>query len=149
MGIFRKLFQALCLSRSPELKDVPFYANRLSKQMSNIAKVGLKIESYFPRVHQYCPNRYFVADALTAFRSVGGRPGDAALEIYRDIDENINTMKGFLDAWRNAYDIDLTLLSYAEDLYINLRKLREFIEDTPPDMMVSCKEIVIQKRNRC
>lgn len=143
MGLLSVLFDI-----EPRQKDVHFYANRLSEQMLQIAKVGRSIESYIPRAYQECVNRDFIESALTAFKSVGGQSGDAALEIYRDIEKDIETMQEFIHNWKNSTDIDKKVLSLAESLYFQLEKLKTFIEDTPPDMMKDCKEVVINKRKR-
>ncbi len=129
-------------------KDIQFYANRLSEQMSKIAKEGSKIESYLPKAYRKCVNRDFIEDALSAFRSIGRRPGDATLEIYRDIDKDIETMQSFLHNWGDSVEIDKKVLSLAEDLYSQLKKLKDFISDIPSSMMAGCKEIVIKKRKR-
>ncbi|WP_295622932.1 hypothetical protein [uncultured Lamprocystis sp.] len=127
-------------------QDLSFYADRLSCQMLKIAKVGQRIESYLPKAYQRCANRNFIEDALNAFKSVGGAPGDAALEIYRDIDKDIQTMQLFLSDWENSSGIDKKIYYLGKELYLQLLKLKEFIADTPPDMMAACKEIVIEKR---
>jgi len=141
MGLFKNLF-----GEGSKERNVEFYANQLSKQMSTIAKIGVKIETYFPKAYQNCSNREFIEDSLNAFRSVGGQPGDAALEIYRDIDNNTETMRSFIEGWRESANVDQKTLSLANELYGQLEKLHKLMADTPQQMLAECKKIVVQKR---
>ena len=142
MGLFRKLFGEETQSKGMQIKDVQFYANRLSEQMYKIAKLGLKIESYHPKVYKKCANRGFIGGALNAFRSVGGQAGDAELEIYRDIDKDFRTMQSFMDDWRDSADIDKKVVFLAENLNAQLKKLKEFMADTSPDMVAGRTQLV-------
>jgi hypothetical protein len=142
MSFLKKLFE-----NGNSEKDVRYYANRLSGQMYKISKVGIKIESYLPKAYQSCANRAYIEASLSAFKSVGGQSGDAALEIYGDIDKDIETMRSFINDWSESANADKKVMSLAEELCVQLEKLKEFIVDTPPDMMAGCKKIVMQKRS--
>ncbi len=129
-------------------RDVDFYADRLAVQMAKIARLGLKIESRVASAAQSRANRDFIMDAINAFKSVGGTSGDGALEIYRDIDRDIDTMASFLEAWQRAVFTDSRVLALAKELHSELTELRGLIKDTPQDMMIKCKEIVMDKIGR-
>jgi hypothetical protein len=116
--------------------------------MAKIARLGLKIESRVASAAQSRANRDFIMDAINAFKSVGGTSGDGALEIYRDIDKDIDTMASFLETWQRAGFIDSRVLALAKELHSELTKLRGLIKDTPQDMMIKCKEIVMDRIGR-
>lgn len=126
------------------------YSDRLSNQMSRIAEVGREIESAFGFIAAACPDANFINDAMMTFRTIGGRSGDAALEIYRDLDKDIRTAQRFLDKWKghsgHGYD---PILRQARDLYEELLHLREIVNEAGPEMMAEAKRRVRAQRSGC
>jgi hypothetical protein len=124
-------------------KDLHSYAKRLSKQMDKIANVGSKAETYFYDSYQKCANLEFTDDAIAAFKGVERLSGLAAMEIYRDIDKHIGTMHFFLDKWQSSQDIDKKTMKLAKRFYNELKQLKNYFEDIPPDMVADVLRIII------
>lgn len=127
-------------------KDLRFYENRLSKQILKIGILRNQIEEYFHDSYQKCANREFTEDTLKAFRRGGGQPRDDTIEIYGDIDKDIETMYVFLNRWETSLNIDKKTMKLGKRLYNELVRLKNYIENTPPDMIAGVKNIILQKR---
>ncbi|MGD9007696.1 MAG: hypothetical protein PVG41_07230 [Desulfobacteraceae bacterium] len=127
-------------------KDARSYANRLSKQMDKIANVGIKIEKYFHDSYQKCTNLEFTEDAIKTFRGVERLPGSDAIEVYRDVDRHIEAFHVFLDRWKISRDVDKKTMKLGKSMQNEFLKLRDYIEDTPPELVTDVQNIIMQKR---
>jgi hypothetical protein len=116
--------------------------------MGRIGNVGIKIENYFHDSYQKCANLDFTEDAIKAFRSVAGLPTSTETELYRDIDEYIETFTDFLFRWETSRNIDKKTIKLGKNLHNELLKLKDYIEDTPSDMMMDIMNIIMQKSLR-
>ncbi|MGD9007695.1 MAG: hypothetical protein PVG41_07225 [Desulfobacteraceae bacterium] len=129
-------------------KDLRSYSNRLSKQMDKIANVGSKVETYFYDSYQKCANLEFTEDAIAAFKDVGRLAGLAAIEIYRGIDKHIETMHFFLAKWQTSREIDKKTMKLANRFFNELKQLKNYFEDTPPDLMADVIKIIMRKNQK-
>lgn len=111
-------------------KNLRLNENRLSKQMNKIADVGIKIEVYFQDSYQKCANLEFTENALEAFRSVRGLPGNTAIEMHRDIDKHLEAMQIFLNKWDAARDIDKKTMKLGKRLHNELVQLKNYLHST-------------------
>lgn len=89
-------------------------------------------------------NVTFIDDTFSTFKSIGGRAGDSALEVYRDLGDNISTVNGFLQRHRDkkrnpGYS---AIIEQAERLLAELRRLDDLVKQTPPDVMREIKNMI-------
>ena len=129
-------------------KDLSFYRKRLSKQKAKIENVEIQIEKYFRDSFQKCPNLEFTEDTLETFRSVIGRSEDAAMEMHHRIVQDIETLHNFINKWETSRDIDKKTMKLAKRLHHEHVKLKNHIDEIPPDMIEGAKDIIMQKRWR-
>lgn len=120
------------------------YSIPLAKQMMKIGKLGADIEPILRMVSQTCPDVTFIDDTFRTFKSIGGKPGDAALEVYRDLEDNICTLNAFLQKYQDkkrnsAFSV---IIEHAEQLHIELCRLDELVKRTPPDVMKEIKNMI-------
>jgi hypothetical protein len=76
------------------------YSIPLEQQMMKIGRLEPDIEAAFLQAKQTCRDDSFIDDAYRTFRSIGGKSGDAALEVYRDLEANIHTLTAFLQKYQ-------------------------------------------------
>ena len=120
------------------------YSVPLERQMKAIGRLEPDIMAAVHTASEVCQDSVFLDDANRTFRSVAGRPGDGALEVYRDLDDNISTVTEFLDRHRNKRDSPGygEVISQAQRLLDSLQRLRQLVEETPPDIMKAIKNMI-------
>lgn len=129
-------------------KDLSYFRKRLSKQKLKIETVEMKIERYFQDSFQKCANLDFTEDALKTFKSVIGRAEDSAMEMHRRIAKDIGILQSFLNKWESSGDIDKKTMKLAKSLHHEHVQFKNFIDQTPPDMIAGLQDIIMQTRWR-
>jgi len=125
------------------------YSIPLEQQMMKIGKLEPVIMAAVQKAFQECDDRSFINDAYRTFNRIGGKPGDAALEVFRDLEDNISTLNAFLERHQGkkrnpGYS---EVIEQAERLLAELCRLDYLVKQTPPDVMREIKNMIKHRRH--
>ena len=120
------------------------YSVPLEQKMLAIGRLEPDIMAALQTASRICQDRLFVDEASTAFKSVAGRSGDGALEVYRDLGDNIRTMTEFVNRHRTKKDSlgYCEVMGQAQRLLDSLQSLSQLIDETPPEIMKAIKNMI-------
>jgi hypothetical protein len=132
-----------------EFEVIDRYSIPLEQQMIKVGSLEPEIVAALLRAHNICSDNCFVSEAEQLFIDIGGKPGDAALEIYRDLQNNIFNIKAFLQKYDNKTEEYgyKDILSQAKKLFKELQRLDDLVNETPPEVMEAIKNGIRQFRN--
>jgi len=116
------------------------YSIPQEQQMMKIGHVSQEFQSALVEAQTKGINREFTSHAWRLFQELAGKPGDGALEIYRDLQRDIDSTKSFIDKWGPENNPEYNdVLTQASDLYEELLHLQELIDQTPPEVTQEIK----------
>lgn len=88
-----------------------------------------------------------VRDAVQLGSALSGKPGEGALEVYRDLDQNLAQVEAFIAQWRKAVSPESKrLVAVAQQIREALSEMSAFVQSTTPDVMRAIKSGVRQVR---
>lgn len=120
------------------------YSVPLEEQMMKIARIEPDFVAAVQKTTQTCYDTMFIDDVVRTFNSIGGKPGDAALEVYRDLGENISTLSKFLqrhESKKQNPDYSLVIIQ-VERVLAELKRLDDLVKQTPIDIMKQIKTTI-------
>ena len=82
----------------------------------------------------------FLSDAVALGQELSGRPGEGALEVYRDLDSNLQSTREFINRWQGASDSCASrVVEVAREIERELERMRDLVASTPPHVMAEIK----------
>ena len=117
------------------------YSAPLAQQMTRIALVGPRFLQALRAAKLFGgASPQLISDAEVLGQELGGRPGDGALEVYRDLDSNLQSARGFISRWHGASDSHAQhIIEVAREIQRELERMSELVSATPPHVMVEIK----------
>jgi hypothetical protein len=123
------------------------YSKPLEDQMFYIADLGVPLLAAINKADVDGVDRDFIADARTLKAELDGKPGDAALEVYRDLPSNIMTAKSILDKWQSHNELEIqNVLAEVRKTYDALLHFQKLIDDTSPHVLREIKRSIAIQR---
>ncbi len=112
------------------------YSIPLERQMARIGDLTRTLEQSVQNGHHADADASMLDDAARLISDIDGRPGDGAVEVYRDLDRNTETAQTFVNKWQHITDnSSLDVLAAAQETLAALQEMQQQIADTPEDVM--------------
>lgn len=84
--------------------------------------------------------RALLHDAVQLGSELSGKPGEGALEVYRDLDKNLRQTQAFVARWKEEVSPESKrLVSVAQRIREALAEMTALVESTPPEVMRAIK----------
>lgn len=116
------------------------YSAPLAEQMRRIALMGPQFLEAVRAAQSSGSPAPLISDAVALAQELSGKPGDGALEVYRDLDSNLKSTCGFIDRWQSIPDPDTQdVVRSARDVQRELEQMRLLVSSTPPRVMAEVK----------
>ena len=123
------------------------YSKPLEDQMFYIADLGVPFLTAINAADVAGVDRDFIADVRILKSELDGKPGDAALEVYRDLPSNIKTAESILDKWQSPNELEIqNVLAEVRKTYDALLHFQKLIDDTPPHVLREIKRTIAIQR---
>jgi len=85
----------------------------------------------------------FIAEARVLGTELAGRPGDAALEVYNDLERDLSHTRSFIQRWAGAEaGTTADVLQAAIRVGDGLRQMHALVQSTPPEIMEEIKSSI-------
>jgi hypothetical protein len=120
------------------------YSIPLEQQMKNIANMAKDMGAILHKASQICHDVKFIEDANRTIMDVSGKPGEGALEVIRDVDNDIIKINIFLEKYQKHKDKPgcSEVIKQVERLLTELNQLDDIVRLTPPDVMKEIKKSI-------
>lgn len=119
------------------------YSIPLERQMMKLGRIGLGFHSALQNAQTEGADSAFLDSAFRLEQELTGAPGDAALEVYRDLQKNIKSTKSFIEEYSHLkHPIYRRVLDEASNTYDGLVKLQQLVDQTPPEVMDDIKKTI-------
>jgi len=116
------------------------WSDPLARQMTRISLIGSRLLEAIRAADVGIAPSELISDAVALGQELSGRPGEGALEVYRDLDSNLQSTRAFVDRWQNAGDSDTQrVVDVARQTEQELERLRDLVASTPPHIMAEIK----------
>jgi hypothetical protein len=121
-------------------QDYDRYSTPLAQQMQRISLVGPRFLEAIRAAQVSGTSQQLVTDAMTLGEELGGRPGEGALEVYRDLAANLQSTRRFIGRWQSASDAGAQrVVQAAREIQRELELMTELVSATPPQVMAEIK----------
>lgn len=121
-------------------RDFDRYNVQLATQMQRIAELGVPLLNAIHHAQAAGVSPQIVSDAVRLKAELDGRPGDGALEVYRDLDENLKSTRHFLAQWRNvSHSTAQELVACVAETERALELMQSLVVATPADVLNEIK----------
>ena len=78
---------------------------------------------------------------------LSGKPGEGALEVYRDLAKNLGSVESFINRWQSMQGEGYrNVISVASEMRDELYRMQELVNQTPQAVLEEIKRIVKQVR---
>lgn len=116
------------------------YSRELEGKMQEISHLGPEFQFAIRSAEgSGCPPG-LVGDALKLASALQGKPGEGALEVYRDLEKNIAQTEKFVAAWQATGGTESKrLLAVAQRIQVALVELHAVADSAPPEVMQAIK----------
>jgi len=116
------------------------YSTPLAQQMQRISLVGPRFLEAIRGAEIGGASQQLISDAAVLGQQLGGQPSDGALEVYRDLDSNLQSTSRFISRWQGASDSGAQrIIQVAREIQRELERMRELVSATPPHVMAEIK----------
>lgn len=116
------------------------YSTPLAQQMTRISVVGPRFLEAIRAAEFGGTSQQLITDATALGQELAGQPGDGALAVYRDLDSNLQSTRGFVGRWKSASDSGAQrIVQVAREIQRELERMRELVSATPPHVMAEIK----------
>lgn len=123
------------------------YSIPLEQQMLYISDLGVPFLSAINSAEVAGVNSEFLKDVYRLKAELDGKPGDGALEVYRDVPSNIKTAKFILDKWNSTGNQTIkNVLVEVSRTYDALVQFQRIVDETPSDVLYEIKRSIKQQR---
>jgi hypothetical protein len=116
------------------------YSTPLAQQMQRISLVGPRFLEAIRAAQVSGTSHQLLTDAMALGEELGGRPGEGALEVYRDLAANLQSTRRFIGRWQIASDSGgQRVVQVAREIQRELERMAELVSATPPHAMAEIR----------
>lgn len=116
------------------------YSIPLEDQMRRISLVGPRFLAVIHSAQVTGSSDQLISEATNLWQELAGRPGDGALEVYRDLDDNLQSTRSFISRWQDVTDpASKHVIEGATETRQELERMRDLVSSTPPPVMAEIK----------
>lgn len=119
------------------------HSNLLEEQMRRISLVGPRLlQAIRAAVVGGAPHQ-LISDAEALGQELSGQPGEGALEVYRDLDSNLQSTRRFISRWKDSsHPCAQYVIKAALEMERELEQMSNLVASTPPDVMARIKQVL-------
>lgn len=124
------------------------YSKPLEEKMRAISLLGPQFLSAIRSAEAAGCEPALLHDAVQLGSALSGKPGEGALEVYRDLDKNLRQTQAFIARWKRAASPESKrLVSIGQRIGEALVEMTALVDSTPPEVMHAIKAGVRQVRH--
>jgi hypothetical protein len=115
------------------------YSTPLAQQMQRISLIGPRFLEAINIARMSNTHPKLIEEAIEFGRQLSGRPGEGALEVYRDLDSNLQTARMFYSRWQGDASNGRRIVDVAGEISLELKRMKDLVDMTPPHVMSEIK----------